>query len=89
VIAAVANDTTNPLVAYGLLGVILVAFVYLTITNKVVSGKTYQEALDRAAKAETRTQALEDSLRHDVLPVMTRFVDLQADLTLRHRGGHD
>ncbi len=43
--AAGSVDTTNPLVAYGLLGIILVAVVALWLSGRMVSGREYDRVL--------------------------------------------
>lgn len=76
-----AQDSGNPLVAYGLLGIILVVFTGLILAGKLVPGKTHDRVLAEKDEANTRANAIEASMRQDVLPVMTRFLDLQNQLT--------
>lgn len=48
--AATSADPSNPLVSYGLLGIILVAFTYLILSGRLVSGKEHDRVI--AEKAE-------------------------------------
>ena len=57
--APTAANPTNPLVSYGLLGVILTAFVYLILSGRLVSGKEHDRVI--AEKAELQ-KALPDAI---------------------------
>lgn len=54
-----APNATNPLVSYGLLGVILTAFVYLILSGRLVSGKEHDRVV--AEKNELQ-KAIPDSI---------------------------
>jgi hypothetical protein len=48
-------DATNPLVSYGLLGVILVAFTYLILSGRLVSGKEHDRVIAEKAELQRTT----------------------------------
>lgn len=65
--AAASNDTSNPLVAYGLLGIILATFTWLVLTERLVPGSLLE-------KAEKRADAMEAKVIDQVLPTATEMV---------------
>ncbi|MES1975836.1 MAG: hypothetical protein V4472_25540 [Pseudomonadota bacterium] len=60
--SATAADSSNPLVAYGLLGIILVAWVVLTLSGRVVSGREYDRVIDINDRLSADNTVLRDRL---------------------------
>lgn len=77
-VAAAGGDATaaDPLIGYvlnfGILGVVTV----LWITNRIKTAADVTKAEARAEAAEARERNLNDALRADVVPAMTRFTDV-------------
>lgn len=69
------------LLNYGVLGLVTI----LWLTGRLETPKRADKAEERAAAAEGRLEALEESLRRDVVPAMTRMTEVGARILDRDR----
>lgn len=76
VVAQEANPSLEPLVGYILNFGILGVFTVLWLLGKIKTAGDVTKAEARADKAEQAKADLEESLRTDVVPAMTRFTDV-------------